>query len=268
MDGGKVLDVEPAKPSDKNANWKAYEPHKVTSDQRQVELKNFAAKIPRKNEKSNSRALPAIKKGAVPDRKSAPVPIVAQSSRYAQPKVTISPPKKQEQVRMKSGPIPKVRYPNQKVSGKRVMNHIFDPNRPENNPVARKKKEMAGRSFAQEQHQEPEKMVVKWHPHRRNPDGQAPIQVELDDCILDGLPVDMVHESEPMSRVVLAILAEILSLRDRVHQLELGGAGHAVAVQQTGSAADFVSGEMARAMQEAAENALRNAKEAQDKAGG
>lgn len=112
---------------------------------------------------------------------------------------------------------------------------------------------MAGRSFAQ-QHEQPEKLVVKWQPHRRNPDG-PPIQIELTDCILDGLPADVAHESEPMSKVVLCLLAELLTLREELESLKQGG-GASPQPQQPQSAQDFMSGEMARAMQEAAAKAV------------
>jgi hypothetical protein len=241
-----------------NETWKAYEPNKVTPDERQAELKNFASTIPRKAEISNSRVLPKIKQPQKPVRKSVPVPIVAQSSRHAQPKRTIVAPKKQEPQRRKSGPIPQIHHSNPQVSQKRIMNHIFDPNKPENNPTARKKT-MAGRSFAQQHQQQPDKLRVAWQPHRRNPDG-PPIEIELDDCIIHGLPADVAHESEPMSKIVLCLLAEILSLKERLMQLEQGG----VPAQQQngaqpGSASDFAQGEMAKAMQAAAAAAISQA---------
>jgi len=238
-----------------NETWKAYEPNKITPDQRQAELKNFASTIPRKAAISNSRALPQIKKGQTPNRKSVPVPIVAQSSRHAQPKKTIVAPKKQERATRKSGPLPNIHYPNPKVSQKRIMNNIFDPNTPENNPKARKKT-MQGRSFAQQQ-QQPEKLRVSWQPHRRNPDG-PPIEIELEDCILHGLPADVAHESEPISKVILCLLAEILTLKERLISLEQGGAQAPAGQQQAEAPGElFRSGEMAKVMQNLAAEVMR-----------
>lgn len=52
-----------------NESWKAYEPNKVTPDQRQAELRNFASTIPRKAELSNSQLCPRSKRATGPKRR-------------------------------------------------------------------------------------------------------------------------------------------------------------------------------------------------------
>ena len=61
------------------------------------------------------------------------------------------------------------------------------------------------------------KFTVNWYP-TRGPGVDA--YVELDACFIRGLPADPSVETDPTSRMIVALLTEIVTLRARVESLE------------------------------------------------
>lgn len=66
--------------------------------------------------------------------------------------------------------------------------------------------------------QDPDKEIVRWYPGRN-----SDIKIELTDCIIVGIPEQIVSEPDPQAKVVLALFSEILALRARLQFLEEGG---------------------------------------------
>lgn len=63
------------------------------------------------------------------------------------------------------------------------------------------------------------KKVYNWEP-RYNSD----IAIELDGCIIYGVPEYIEQESDSQGKILLALLGEILTLRDRLDRLESAAA--------------------------------------------
>lgn len=61
------------------------------------------------------------------------------------------------------------------------------------------------------------KFTVNWYP-TRGPGVDA--YVELDACFIRGLPANPADETDPTSRIMIALLTEIVTLRARVDRLE------------------------------------------------
>ncbi len=61
------------------------------------------------------------------------------------------------------------------------------------------------------------KFTVNWYP-TRGPGVDA--YVELDACFIRGLPSNPEAETDPVSRMVIALLTEVVTLRARVERLE------------------------------------------------
>jgi hypothetical protein len=77
---------------------------------------------------------------------------------------------------------------------------------------------VAQNQFAQNTPQPPpNKQVIRWHPGRN-----SNLQIELNDVIISGIPEDIKGEPDPQAKVVAALFSEILSLRNRIIQLENG----------------------------------------------
>lgn len=92
---------------------------------------------------------------------------------------------------------------------------MIQNNRPRIWAKKRKEERMATRQFSN-QPQESDAMIVRWRPLRNSSN-----EIELSDGTrLAGLPDDVDGEPDPQAKVILCLLAEILTLRERLDAME------------------------------------------------
>jgi hypothetical protein len=100
-----------------------------------------------------------------------------------------------------------------------AMAALPDPSVPQSNVTVQSLRNQAqGIQQNKQQNNEEKKVNIRWHPNRN-----SKIAIELGDSILSGLPDSIEHEPDPQAKVVAALFAEILSLRERIQRLEEGG---------------------------------------------